>query len=68
MDVDEEPKEVFSNLVTLSENLELDLQEDNFTELFGVNMSNLVIRNISNFLQEISNILQAANLLSLQLF
>lgn len=31
-------------------------------------MSNLVIRNISNFLQEISNILQAANLLSLQLF
>ena len=31
-------------------------------------MSNLVIRNISNFLQEISNFLQAANLLSLQLF
>ena len=36
VDVDEEPKEVFSNFVTLSENLELDLQEDNFTELFGV--------------------------------
>ena len=34
--MDEEPKEVFSNLVTLRENLELDLQEDNFPEHFGV--------------------------------
>ena len=34
--MDEEPKEVFSNLVTLSENLELDMQEDNFIELFVV--------------------------------
>ena len=30
---DEESKEVFSSLVTPSEKLELDLQEDNFTEL-----------------------------------
>ena len=29
--VDEESKEVFSNLVTLSKKLELDLQEDSFT-------------------------------------
>ena len=36
VNVDEEPKEVFSNLVTLRENLELDLQEDNFPEHFGV--------------------------------
>ena len=34
--VDEEPKEVFSNLVTLSEKLELDLQEDDFIELLAV--------------------------------
>ena len=34
--VDEESKEVFSNLVTLSEKLELDLQEDDFTELLAV--------------------------------
>ncbi|TEA28737.1 hypothetical protein DBR06_SOUSAS23710004, partial [Sousa chinensis] len=31
--VDEESKEVFSNLVTLSEKLELDLQEDDVIEL-----------------------------------
>ena len=30
--VDEESKEVFSNLMTLSKNLQLYLQEDNFTE------------------------------------
>ena len=36
MTVDKELKEVFSNLVTHSENLELDLQEDNFTERFGM--------------------------------
>ena len=34
--VDEEPKEVFSNLVTLSEKLELDLQEDDFIELLAM--------------------------------
>ena len=34
--VHEEPKEVFSNLVTLSEKLELDLQEDSFIELLAV--------------------------------
>ena len=33
---DEESKEVFSNLVTLSKKLELDLQEDNFIELVAV--------------------------------
>ena len=31
--MDEESKEIFSNLVTLGEKLELDLQEDDFTEL-----------------------------------
>ena len=34
--VDEESKEVFNNLVTLSKKLELDLQEDNFIELLAV--------------------------------
>ncbi|TEA25976.1 hypothetical protein DBR06_SOUSAS3210020, partial [Sousa chinensis] len=34
--VDEEFKEVFSNLVTLSEKLALDLQEDDFTEFLAV--------------------------------
>ena len=33
---DEESKEIFSNLVTLSKKLELDLQEDDFTELLAV--------------------------------
>ena len=33
--MDEESKEVFSNLVTLSEALELDLQEDGFNELLA---------------------------------
>ena len=32
----EESKEVFSNLATLSKTLELDLQEDSFTELLAV--------------------------------
>ena len=32
----EESKKVFSNLVTLSKKLELDLQEDNFIELLAV--------------------------------
>ena len=34
--VDEESKEFFSHLVTLSEKLELDLQEDDFTEFLAV--------------------------------
>ena len=34
--VDEESKEAFSNLVTLSKELELDLQEDDFIELLAV--------------------------------
>ena len=34
--VDEESKEVFRNLVTLSEKLELDRREDSFTELLAV--------------------------------
>ena len=34
--MNEESKEVFSNLVTLSEKLELDLQEDDFIELLAV--------------------------------
>ena len=34
--MDEESKQVFSNLVTLSEKLELDLQEDDFIELLAV--------------------------------
>lgn len=33
--VDEEPKEVFSDLVTLSKKLELHLQGDNFTEFLA---------------------------------
>ena len=33
--VDEESKEAFSNSVTLSEKLELNLQEDDFIELAG---------------------------------
>ena len=34
--MDEESKEVFSDLATLSEKLDLDPQEDNFTELRAV--------------------------------
>lgn len=34
--MDEESKEVFSNVVTLGEALELDLQEDGFNELLAV--------------------------------
>ena len=34
--VDEEPKEVFSNSVTLSKKLELDPQEGDFTELLAM--------------------------------
>ena len=34
--VNEESKVVFSNLVTLSEKLELDMQEDDFIELLAV--------------------------------
>ena len=34
--MDKQSKEVFSNLVTLNDKLEIDLQEDNFTELLAV--------------------------------
>ena len=40
--VDEESKEVFSNLVTLSEKPKLDLQEDNFIELLAVQHEELI--------------------------
>ena len=39
--MDEESKEVFSNLVTLSEKLELDLQEDDFIEILAVHHEEL---------------------------
>ena len=34
--IDQKSEEVFSNVVTLSEKLELDLQEDDFIELLAV--------------------------------
>ena len=40
--MDEESKEVFSNLVTLSNMLELDLQEDDFIELLAVQHKELI--------------------------
>ena len=39
--MDEEPKEVFSNSVTLSKKLELDLQVDNFTEFLAAQQEEL---------------------------
>ena len=43
--VDEESKEVFSNLVTLSEKLKLNLQEDNCIELLAVcHMKSLLVK------------------------
>ena len=43
--VDEESKEVFSNLVTLSEKLKLNLQEDNCIELLAVcHMRSLLVK------------------------
>ena len=39
--VDREAKEVLSNLVTLSEKLELDLQEDDFIELLAVQQEDI---------------------------
>ena len=39
--VGEESKEVFSNLVTLSEKLQLDLQEDDYIELLVVQYEKL---------------------------
>ncbi|TEA35121.1 hypothetical protein DBR06_SOUSAS12910001, partial [Sousa chinensis] len=39
--VDEESKEIFSSLVTLSEKLELDLQEDDFIEILAVHHEEL---------------------------
>ena len=54
--VDEESKEVFSNLVTLSEKLELDLQEDDFTELLAVQHEELTNEDLmaleAHFFQE----------------
>ena len=44
--VDEESKEVFSNLVALSKKLELDLQEDNFSELLAVQHRELTNENL----------------------
>ncbi|KAJ8794349.1 hypothetical protein J1605_019011 [Eschrichtius robustus] len=45
-DVDEESKEVFSNLVTLSKKVELDPQEDDFTELLAVQHKELTIEDL----------------------
>ena len=39
--MDEESKEVFGNLVTLSEKVELDLQKDDLTELMAVQREEL---------------------------
>ena len=36
LNVDEESREVFNNLMTLSEKLDLGLQDNNFTELLAV--------------------------------
>ena len=44
--VDEESKEVFSNLVALSKKLELDLQEDDFSELLAVQHRELTNENL----------------------
>ena len=44
--VDEESKEIFINLVTLSEKLELDLQEDNFIELLVVQHEELTTEDL----------------------
>ena len=44
--VDEESKEVSSSLVTLSKKLELDLQEDDFTELLAVPHEELTNENL----------------------
>ena len=44
--VDEESKEVFSNLVALSKKLELDLREDDFTELLAAQHKELTNENL----------------------
>ena len=44
--MDEESKEVFSNLVALSKKLELDLQEDDFSELLAVQHRELTNENL----------------------
>ena len=44
--VDKESKEVFSNLVTLSKKLELDLQEDDFIKLLAVQHEELTNENL----------------------
>ena len=47
--VNEESKEVFSNLVTLSEKLELDLQEEDFTELLAMQHKELTNEDLVEF-------------------
>ena len=44
--MDEESREVFSYLVTLTEKLELDLQKDDTTELFVVQHEELTNENL----------------------
>ena len=44
--MDEESKEVFSNLVALSKKLELDLREDDFTELLAAQHKELTNENL----------------------
>ena len=44
--VSEESKEVFSNLVTFSEKLEVDLQEDNFIEFLAVQHEELTNKDL----------------------
>ena len=45
--VDEESEEVCSNVVTLSKKLELDLQEDDFTELLAVQHEELTDEDVT---------------------
>ena len=44
--MDEMSKEVFSNLVTLNDKLEIDLQQDNFTELLAVQHEELTTKDV----------------------
>ena len=44
--VGEESKEVFNNLLMFSEKLELDLQEDGFTELFAMQYEKLTMKEL----------------------
>ena len=47
--VDEEPKEVFSDLVNLSKKLELDLQVDNFTEFLAAQQEEFTNEDLMEF-------------------